>query len=299
MAEHRKYAMAVIPFNDITIENICGSSSRVPVIYWAPRREEIQRFVEIAKAVHTGEGKPRIIEVGCGTGFLAYLLAATGEVDIIGLDPNESLVKNTPYLHPNLSLKVGDSEDAYAMGRRQNFDVVLNSWMPLGLNLTPDIRNIGAKAIIYAKESGSTGILDYDYREFLYEDGFDEGDDDVEQHRQLNPVSPQNGISNHPGNRYRRAFEWFGPACSNIQDIAPMMRHGNYGRINSSLNCIDIQLRNDIPIPEIPDVIIEDSNKYCWEADLDRFSGIVKPMERYEEFSWLSALQLDPNLSKT
>lgn len=163
--KHEKYNMNGIPFKDITLENICGSYHTTPVSYWAPRREEIQRFVDIAKAVYRGEGKPKVLDVGCGTGFLAYLLAETGEVDVIGLDPEESLIMNSPYSHPNLQLEVGDSRDAVKRYSGQDFDIVINSWMPYQLNLTPDIREIGAKVIVYIKEAGGgTGVSDNEYQ---------------------------------------------------------------------------------------------------------------------------------------
>jgi SAM-dependent methyltransferase len=287
MSEHIKYQMNGTQLSDITLENICGAEGVAPVSYWAPRREEIQRFVEIAKAVHTGEGRPRILDVGCGTGFLAYLLAETGEVDVIGLDPEQSLIQGSPYSHSNLELEVGDSNDAVEKYGVQDFDIVLNSWMHGGLNLTPDIRNIGAKAIIYIKEREATGVPDYDYKEFIYDDGFDEWDDDADQHKRPNPISSENGISYHPGRDYQRAFEWSGPACSEVQGLGRKLKDPNaYVGIDRDLNFIDIQFRRDVQIPEIPEMNIPDSDKYAWEAALERFKGPVDEMKRYEEFSW-------------
>src|SRR3989338_9890708 len=107
-------------------------------MFWMPRREEIQRFIEIAGAVHEGGGKPKILDVGCGNGFLAYLLAITNEVDVIGMDPNGLLFEKTPYVHKNLTLEVGNSQDAITRYGNKNLDMVINSWMPDGINLTPD-----------------------------------------------------------------------------------------------------------------------------------------------------------------
>lgn len=285
--EHKKYQMKGTALRDITLENICGTDEIPPVSYWAPRREEIQRFVEIAKAVHNGEGRPKVLDVGCGTGFLACLLARTGEVDVIGLDPEQSLIHGSPYSHPNLRLEVGDSNDAVKKYGAQDFDIVLNSWMPAGLNLTPDIRDIRAKAIIYIKEREATGVPSYNYNEFIYEDGFDEWNDDADQHKRPNPISPENGISYHPGRDYQRAFEWFGPACSEVQALGRKLKGLNaYIGLFEDLNFIDIQFRRDVQIPEIPEINIPSSDKYSWEASLEILKGPVCKMKKYEEFSW-------------
>tara|TARA_Y100000310_G_scaffold330810_1_gene403135 strand:+ start:256 stop:885 length:630 start_codon:yes stop_codon:yes gene_type:complete len=206
--EHKKYNMNGTSLRNITLENICGTDETAPTSYWPPRREEIQRFADIAKAVYKGEGKPKVLDIGCGTGLLAYLLAETGEVNVVGIDPEESLIAESPYSHPDLQLEVGDSRDAVDKYSGQDFDLVISSWMPYQLNLTPDIRNIGAKAIAYIKEAGgATGVPDYEYKEFIYDPGFDEWDDDAENHREPNPITPENGISYHPGENYQRAFE--------------------------------------------------------------------------------------------
>ena len=285
MSEPRKYKMNRTPLRDITWENICGNLDVAAVSFWAPRREEIQRFVEIAKSVHVGKGRPRILDVGCGTGFLAYLLAETGEVNVIGLDPEESLINNNPYLHPNLQLEVGDSMDAVKRYKTQDLDIVINSWMPGGLNLTPDIRDIGAKAIIYIREIQATGIPEYKYKEFFYEEGFDKWHNDAEQHRIANPISPEDGISYHPGRDYQRVFGWSGPACSEVQNLVRKMKDQSfYLGTDSDLNIIDIQFKRNIPIPEIPRINIPDSNKYVWELDLERSKGPVNNMVALKRF---------------
>lgn len=285
MSEHIKYQMNASPLSDITLENICGTEEVAPVSYWAPRREEIQRFVDIAKAVHTGEGKPRVLDIGCGSGLLAYLLAETGEVDVIGLDPEESLIEGSPYSHPNLQLEVGDSKDAVGRYSSQDFDVALNSWMPGGLNLTPDIRDIGAKVIIYIKEMEATGVPDYAYSGYLREQGIDPWEMSPEEKSKV--TAQEDYVSYEPGNNYTREFEWSGPACSEIQGLGRKLKDPNaYIGMDSDLNFIDIQFRKDIPIPEIPKINISDSDKYAWEADLERVKGPVENIERFEEFSW-------------
>jgi SAM-dependent methyltransferase len=240
--QHKKYVMDSIPFEEITLGNICGTRTTQPVSYWAPRREEIQRFVEIAKLVHNREGRPKVLDVGCGNGFLAYLLARTGEVDVVGLDPEQELISSSVYSHPNLRLEVGDSRTAVERYRGKNLDLVLNSWMPYGLDLTPDIRNIQAKAIAYISEyNGATGV----YR-----------------------------VSCEPGKDYKRVFGWVGPSLTEVQDIAKRFEGDSRDCFSSSgfdYNDIDIQFRKDVPLPkEVPRIQIPDSEKYRWERELER-----------------------------
>ena len=278
MSEYIEYEKSKVPLSAITLENICGTEETTLVSFWAPRREEVQRFVEIAKTVHKGKGKPKILDVGCGNGFLAYLLAATGEVEVIGLDPDESLIKENLYAHPSLRLEVGDSQDAVERYGGRNFDVVLNSWMPNGLNLTPDIRNIGAKVIIYIEEAGgATGCPDYNYQEFLY--------DGAGQQGRPNPISPEDAISYHPGGNYQKIFSWSGPACDEVQFLARRLKNEKaYISRNKDLNFIEIQFRRDVIIPKIPKIIIPDSEKYAWEKDLERFKGPVNRMRKENEY---------------
>ncbi len=160
--EEKVYQIRNEEFRRINFRNFTEEYNNPnPVMYWMPRREEIQRFIEIAGAVHEGEGRPKILDVGCGNGFLAYLLAITLEVEVIGMDPNGLLFQNTSYVHENLSLEVGNSQDAVRKYKNKNLDMVINSWMPGGINLTPDIRDIGAKTIAYIIESGGSTGIDY------------------------------------------------------------------------------------------------------------------------------------------
>ncbi len=281
MNDDERYEMKGRPLQEITLENICGTKDRMRVSFWAPRREEIQRFVEIAKAVHKGEGRPKILDVGCGTGFLAYLLAETGEVTVVGLDPDNSLIENSPYSHPHLKLVNSNSHDAVQKYKSEGFAVVVNSWMPGGLNLTPDIRNINANAIIYIKYGETTGIHNSDYKEFFYENGFDFYSIDAEKHRTQNPIRAEDGISYHPGNNYKRVFEWSGVGDEQIRDYVRFINHqsGSFS-LGSSRNIIDIQLRKNVRIPKIPRIKIVDSDKYAWEKELDNL-GKLEPIRRY------------------
>jgi len=260
---------------DLTLDIICGAEGATIVSYWIPRKAEIQRFVEIAKVVHTEGGKPTVLDVGCGKGFLAYLLAETGEVNVVGVDPEKSLIETSPYSHPNLQLAVGDSKSAVERYNCQDLDIVINSWMPNQLNLTPDIRAIGAKVIVYIKElGGATGISEYDFES--------NERNNAEKQKPPNLINQENRISYHPGRNYQRVFEWFGPTAEEIRKI--LTNTGLQGFEDKDYNRIDIQFRKDVPIPELPDIIIQDSKKYPWEPKLEKIKGLLEPVRSCEEF---------------
>ena len=244
--ERTGYFERAIPFGDVTMENIYLTSS------WAPRREEIQRFVEITKVVNTfrpcGQGKPRILDIGCGTGFFAYLLAITGEVQVVGLDPDEALLRGSPYKHLDLRLEVGDSEDAVRRYNNQNIDLVVNSWMPNGIDQTPHTRRIFGKAIAYVLElGGATGVERQSYE---------------------------------PGRNYRRVFKWVGPSNVEVRNIADRLGSGDLSSKfhPKNYNLIEVQVRKDLPNPIIPEIVIPDSSKYRWEKDLEMFNGPLDAM---------------------
>jgi SAM-dependent methyltransferase len=258
MPEHYRYSMHPRPFHEITLENICGLK---PVSYWVPRREEIQRIVEIAKAVSTG--MPKILDVGCGTGFVAYLLALTNEVKVAGFDPDSSLLKDSPYRHPNLRLAVGDSLDALHL-LSGKVDVVINSWMPTELNLTPDIRNIKAQAIVYVKDAGGgTGIPASDYSPYIIE-----GDCD-RQARKKNPVPKSDFVSYEPGENYRSAFMWRGPTVREIR--LHVLGMDDEGIKEHDYNIVEVQLQKNMAIPKLPAIAAPE--KYRWEASLEKLKG--------------------------
>lgn len=276
MSEDKDLPMKGILIEKITLENICGTSTQAATSCWAPRREEIQRFVELAKYVHQGPGKPRILDVGCGTGFLSYLLALTGEVEVIGIDPEEERIKNSPYSHPNLKLEVGDARDAVKKYRNEGdnddlfflfddedeentgVDVVLNSWMPEGVNLTPDIRRINAPCIIYVRDKGgSTGT-------------------DMNEDVSLSNWADQ--VSYDPGNDYDHAFSWSGHSMPEIRWLAQGMKKEDLTGFRQA-NIIEMQFRKGISLSEVPKVSVSESDKYSWEKELDRVGDPLEDME--------------------
>ncbi|MBT5021379.1 methyltransferase domain-containing protein [Candidatus Woesearchaeota archaeon] len=287
MTPYKQYWMNKIPFEDIDIFNICGSNKSAAVSYWAPRREEIQRFVEIAKVVNKKKLRPKILDVGCGTGFLAYLLAKTGEVDVVGLDSDKELTNNNPFAHPNLKLEVGDASDAVKRYRNQDFDTVICSWMPYQINLTPDVRAVNAKSIVYIKErGGATGCDRWDYEEFIYEPGFSEFSPDAKNHRTPNPVRREDAVSFDPGLNYKSVLTWSGPAHDEVKIIIRRLNGEDVWTSEKNYNVIEVQIRNEIPKLTIPKINIIENQKYVWESALENYGGVLDELHELEKDYW-------------
>ena len=244
--------------NKINLEQLCGTlgSKKGNLSHWPVRREEIQRIVEIAKTVYSGEGKPVILDVGCGNGFLSYLLAETDEVKVIAIDPKKSLINKSKYRHPNLKLEIGSSKTALEKYQNQ-VDLVFNSWMPQDINLTPDIRSINAQAIIYVEERGATGVQRFEL------------------------IGQEDKRSYEPGKNYREVLSWHGPTCSEIQMRAYLLKNNKNLYVGTNYNCniIEAQLRNDLPIPELD---VPHKEAYPWEAEMQKLEVQLDKIAFYQ-----------------
>lgn len=94
-------------FNGLTLQKIYGSEEwsgqswsitegykddvhpKIPILaYWFPYVMERKFIRDLAMSV-AGDGKsPTLLEVGCGSGFVSKLLAAGGDITVIGVDNN-------------------------------------------------------------------------------------------------------------------------------------------------------------------------------------------------------------------
>lgn len=277
-------------FDQVSIHTICGNEEVEPQCYWAPKREEIQRFVEIAKAMHpfgksfrspstsplisgiripslfSGNGLPVILDVGCGTGFLSYLLAKTEEVNVIAMDPDAELLRSSSYRHPNLHYIPGTAEDSFILFKDASLDMVINSWMPTYEDLGRPIRAMKPKAITYIIEiGGGTGIYDYDaYKRFL------------EEHPEMKDIPFEEIYSYQAGPDFRQALEWKGPSCSEVGHISTAILRGRRESMVSivNMNLIVAHVRNDIPFQYLPPITISTCEEYAWERDLEGFSSL-------------------------
>jgi SAM-dependent methyltransferase len=254
-----RWQLASLPIEDLDLRRLCDREH--PVMYWAPRRVEIERIVETAVQLHEGPGLPTILEVGCGSGLLSYLMASTGRVRVIASDPDPAHFDRTVYSHPNLSMVVADAASIRSKLPDVEFDCVLNSWMPPEVNLTPDIRKLEARAIIYVLErTGETGVPESHARWLSYRHG----------------SYLEDYISYRPGEEYFRALSWNGPAH---WEITEYFRGFSYSPSITDSNIIEIQLRRDqrkfLPatVSALCDINNREMPRFAWEAELERFKG--------------------------
>ena len=86
-------------------------------------------FVDIWKTVlsETFEGKKKILDVGCGTGFLSLILAELGH-EVVGIDLSEGMLSKARMKADNLGLDIefmiGDAENLHF--EDDSFDAVVN-----------------------------------------------------------------------------------------------------------------------------------------------------------------------------
>ncbi|TSC74017.1 MAG: hypothetical protein G01um101448_397 [Parcubacteria group bacterium Gr01-1014_48] len=126
-------------------------------------------------------------------------------------------------------------------------DVVLNSWMPIGLDFTREMRMLNAPAIIYARERGGATGVDY-----LSE----------------NPVNLGKENSYGTGSNYDGVSWWEGVATSGV-------RSDRYGYSGGVANTSQIDFHKSMGISdqelEIPNPT--EDEKYAWEKSLEQHIG--------------------------
>lgn len=142
-----------------------------------------------------------------------------------------------------------EQEKIYAgKGTKQSkVDLVLNSWMPIGLDFTREMRMMNAPAIIYARErGGATGIY----------------------YLNRNPVNLGKEKSYGTGDNYADVSWWEGVATSEV-------RSEGYGYIGGAANVSEIHIHKSIGISDEELEIQNPSNdnKYAWEQSLEQYIG--------------------------
>lgn len=257
--EWEQYPGKRIPRDQLTFATICGSWQqahywegdplpRTPgALHWLPRGADVARFMQVAEAVHEGDGLPSVVEVGCGTGLLSLLMAETGRAHVVGMDPDEKLLlggDTKPYSHPNLQLIAGTSKASRELFRPNPPDVVVSSWMPHAENidLSTDIAELQAKAIIYVHQSWSAEYY-------------------------MNRFKPKR--------KYRRALKWNGPSRNDVFDwlafvnseVPQVYGYAPYRAYDfryQRQNQVEVHLRRGLPDLHIHDD--PSTDKYPWET---------------------------------
>jgi len=261
-AESKAWQFSFLPPEQLSLHTLCAEDK--PVMYWAPRQLDIARVVTLAEELHGDESSlPTVVEIGSGSGLLSFLLAKTGRVKVIACEPDQGLVaiSRQQYQHPNVQFLALDAKAAAENLKGQDVACVLNSWMPSNMNLTPAIRDLNAKAMVYVLDTrGSTGftsnndrLLEWKHRETI---------DEVESYR--------------PGSNYQLLCCWHGPAHWEFVQAKSMARfHSQFSP--EFANQIQCQVRNDVAdkrgaILESVRVAKTDET-FPWEGELTQIFG--------------------------
>ena len=147
-----------------------------------------------------------------------------------------------------------EQEKIYIKTGQSKIDMVLNSWMPEGLNFTREIRMLNPSSIIYARDAqGSTGLRYF------------RSIDDIED------LGKE--ISYGTGENYDDILHWKGMATSAIKRIK---HNGDLDSFPSSAtNILQVHIRKDIDFSDkelqIPNPA--DDKKYPWEKSLELAFG--------------------------
>jgi len=304
-----KFKMSVVPFDSITLEALCGNCNEdnyvAPISFWPPTKAEIEMIVESIKYAKFAEQfedetgktaetweefinwhkaksdleKPLVYDFGCGNGFLSLLLAMTGEVEVIGFDPNRELIEEVRkvYKHPNLELISGEvlhvCNAIVNPGGRKNSrrkpDAIFCSYMPPCIDFTPEFWKVDPSCIVYVRNSVCGNHFDIFEKEFR------------EDYRGRSLESATEAdldyyLSFRTGKNLRRAFEW--------KTITPDELHLRlYNECvcpehRNRFDCfVDIQYRKDVPkAPYVNRLEHNRGNRYAWElamTDKSQFPG--------------------------
>lgn len=261
-AASQSWQFSFLPPEELSLHTLCAEDK--PVMYWAPRQLDIARVVALAEELHGDKSSlPTVVEIGSGSGLLSFLLAKTGRVNVIACEPDQRHVvaSQEGYRHQNLQFLALDVNAAAERFKEEDVACVLNSWMPPEENLTPAIRDLNAKAIVYVLETrGSTGftskidkLLEWKHRSMI---------DDVESYR--------------PGSNYQPLCCWHGPAHWEFVQAKSMARFISLFSPEFT-NQIQCQVRKDVA--QNREAILQGvcavktAETFSWEAELTQIFG--------------------------
>lgn len=244
---HHLFKMRVKDFSNISLDDF--KDEKEPLTWWIPRRRDIEKIIKLAEFLHQGKGLPEILDVGCGQGFLAYLLARTEKANVIGIDPNQQLIEGTRFEHKNLTL-LTETADSFLSRYQGSFDLVISSFMPYQLDYTATIkRTLKPKAVLY--------IEDRWVKKHGYWLNLEISEEEGKFEYSLN----KDTVGQLSLNNYGHFQKWSVPSISDLKKkkLYPLSSQ------------IEIQLRKDIhPLPELKGFSRE---RYYWETELEFFKG--------------------------
>ncbi len=228
------------------------------VRFWPPSVTDINRIVQIAEAVKSPkQGLPIVMDIGTGTGLLPFLLAQTGRVATMGVDPFELAMKSPVHAHANLRFEHAGIEWAVENFRPGEIDLAIWSWPMHELNPLEHLKALAPRAalLIFNIDKYRIRFDITDTTIFKYHLNFDQFDG------------------------FRKVLLWKGIDWIEINSLD----HKKYFRRN---NLFVLYMREDIegeiPIPEDDPT----AEEYHWITGLhshyDRFPGSGE-VERIDE----------------
>lgn len=149
-----------------------------------------------------------------------------------------------------------------------NVDLVINSWMPPGVNLSDHIRWLNPASVIYMLDTyGSTGIRDEKKETFFAS--------------QIVKI-PGQMRSYSPGTTFHFVGAWFGPSVAELQRNIDPKSLSYFDQPGGAFsNTIAVQIKNgfEIPIDSLKThTAVVNINPYPWEDELSKRYGPIAPM---------------------
>lgn len=258
------YPQKRVPLDRLDLASFCGGwrsdmdweylqwvhGDRPTPIQWLPRKEELLRVKEFAQKINNNTRIPSILEIGCGTGLLSYLLADLNDLFVVGMDPDEKTmldqgkynivqdhkfveIPSYPYTHPNLKFITGTSKNMLESFQGTSPDLVISSWMPEDVNILPDIKALEPKGIV-----------------LIYQD-----------------LKPYSDRFSKPGSSYKKAYRWQGPDHEDVTAFSRAAHTTDYwlSEITNG-NIVEFWVRRDLKVPDLLSSIqVSEEEKFSWE----------------------------------
>jgi hypothetical protein len=251
---------SVKPLDFLRLDDLLGAAGdplngeEDPVSFWAPRREDILRITDLAKAM---DPSPTIWDVGGGNCFLGYLMAMEN-ANVRVLDNNRFYLNNR-YSHPGMLFYLTGARSLRSMAA--DMDMVVCGGMSRAKDFTDDILLCQPKMVVYVMDKGGVSGIQ------PTANGYDQISEDVSKR-----------VSYNPGSRYDIVFSWESQADDEILWAIRGFPIENYSYKNNIR--IEVQIRKDIKTPM--HLEYGTAEKYHWEKELEEYFGQIQPMVHYD-----------------
>ncbi len=215
------------------------SNSHGPTIaHYAPDRREVIALAEIIRSIGTD---PRILDIGCGNGFIGSLLAREG-LSVTGIDDHSWRRPQIPCLYDQQMYELRAPVSLWEF--RDKFTVAFCSWMVPGSNLTSTLiaRDPALIIHVYSPSPGHGGM-----RETGTNDAYCLPD------------------------KYRRLGSWAACTPENFfSDIVPALQ-----KKDSTVRIVEMWCREDVEdVRFFAPTESENSDPYYWDFERSKLNEI-------------------------